>query len=406
MRGTAALALSLIVVCVGAALAIQRIVGPEGQRRASAAHNSGPKGEETFPPWASELARGTAAGGSTDMPVCSYAEHALFCAQRGVKAAKLDAGGGRVLWSQEGGSAGWSGTFSLAPALSGGVLHIVTSDGSRLEGLDPSTGRLRWDRDISRYGGGFYDVGAVVLLVSSNGQVTAIDSATGKRRWQRELPGHTAPVFVGYGEQGRAYAVEKAPDGRSTLVSAVDPEAGTVRWQRRLDGELTPIGVSGGALYLTSSDGFARTDAIVRYEPGTGAVRRVPLVLPVPGTRATVDGGMVYLLGYGGSLLAVDARSPGSAADAQRWRVETSVTEGSAPVVVGDRLYFTAADGRLLAVDAKRGALVGQTKPRPSKDQSHYVETLPSPIAADGRVFAIAPDGSVFAVDATAPSRW
>jgi outer membrane protein assembly factor BamB len=209
-----------------------------------------------------------------------------------------------------------------------------------------------------------------------------------------------------YGDSGPAYAVDLAGDGTSTLVSAVDPDDGTVRWQRRLDGDLTPAGAPDGVLYLTSSDADSRTDAVVRYDPDGGTVRRIPLVYPLARTRAAVHGDMVYLLGYGGSLLAVNTRSRGSAQDAQLWRVETSVAEGSEPVVVGDRLYFTAGDGRLLAVDTKRHELIGQTKPRLGKDSSRYVQALPSPIVAGGKVFATAPDGSVFAVDAQDPSRW
>lgn len=406
IRRAAALALALVVVGVGGVLAVQRVAGSDGAEGTRSERNGSPAAEKSFRPWESAFSGSTDDGGGTAMPVCSYAAKALFCVERGVMAARLDPNSGRVLWSRKAGPTGADGTFYLAPTLSGGLLHIVTPDGSRLEGLDPATGKTRWDLDISGYAGGFYDVGATILLVSSGGAVTAVDSATGKTRWHKALPGHTRPIFAMSGDSGPAYAVEVADDGASTLVSAVDPDDGTVRWQRRLEGELTPVGASGGVLYFTSSDVDSRTAAVVRYDPGNRTVRRIPLVYPLARTRAAVHGGMVYLLGYGGSLLAVDTHDRGSAKDAQLWRAETSVAEGSEPVVVGDRLYFTAGDGRLLAVDTKRGELIGQTKLRLDKDPSRYVEALPSPIAVGGRVFASAPDGTVFAVDARDPSRW
>jgi outer membrane protein assembly factor BamB len=91
---------------------------------------------------------------------------------------------------------------------------------------------------------------------------------------------------------------------------------------------------------------------------------------------------------------------------AQLWRTETSVAEASKPVVSGGQLYFTAADGRLLAVDAASGVPTGQTRARIGKDPSRYVQSVPAPLAVGGRVYATAPDGTVFAVDAKDPSRW
>jgi outer membrane protein assembly factor BamB len=406
IRREVALAVALAVVVAGGVLAVQRFSGPGGAGSAPSGPGRNPGAAKTFRPWSSTLGHGTADDGT--MPLCSYAEGALYCVRRGVEAAKLDPRDGEVVWSRQAGRDGTNDVLPLSPILSDGLLRVVTPDRSRLEGLDPSTGSTRWDLDISTYRSGLYNAGATVLLVSSSGVVTGVDGASGEKRWQKTLPGHTWPAFTHYGDSGPAYAVELAGDGASTLVSAVDPDTGEVRWQRRLDGNLRPIGNSGGAVYFyaVASDADAQAVAIVRYDPAGRTVRRIPLVFPLSNVRATVHGDVVYLLGYGGSLLAVNTRSRGSAQDAQLWRAETSVAEGSEPVVVGDRLYFTAGDGRLLAVDTKRGELIGQTKPRPDKDPSRYVEALPSPIAVGGRVFATAPDGTVFAVDARDPSRW
>ncbi|MER6481485.1 PQQ-binding-like beta-propeller repeat protein, partial [Streptomyces filamentosus] len=79
----------------------------------------------------------------------------------------------------------------------------------------------------------------------------------------------------------------------------------------------------------------------------------------------------------------------------------------SPPVLGPDtRLYLTAADGRLFAVDTTRGAVVGQTRPRLRNGRLGYATQVPAPLVAGNRVFGTAPDGSVFAVDARVAESW
>jgi outer membrane protein assembly factor BamB len=398
-RRMAAAGAALVVLGAAGVLVSQRFTGGEEGGSGGAPHGGGssPATGTTFRPWAGS----PVAGGGTGTPLCSYAARELFCVQPGLKAAKLDPVTGKVVWSRPESAGVANGAKQLAPVLTDGVLRVVTGDGSRLEGLDPDTGKTRWDFDMSTYHGAYYSAGSTVLLIAPGGDVTAVDSATGQERWHRSLPGHTRPVFAAYGDSGPLYAVEVADDGTSTLVTAVDPADGTQQWQRRLDGNLTPVGSSGGALYFTAADADSRTDAVVRYDLADRTTVRVPLALPLSGAQAAVHGDTVYVFGYGGALVAVD-----TGLRKQLWRTETSVTEASLPVLAGGRLYLTAADGRLLAFDAKAGSPLGQTRARLGRDSSGYVQSVPAPVAAGGRVYAGAPDGTVFAVDAKDPSRW
>ncbi|MFD0545041.1 PQQ-binding-like beta-propeller repeat protein [Streptomyces mexicanus] len=86
----------------------------------------------------------------------------------------------------------------------------------------------------------------------------------------------------------------------------------------------------------------------------------------------------------------------------QVWQLETAVSQGSAPVCDGRYVYVVAADGRLLAVDARTGRLAGQTRPRLGGRPG----ALAAPVLAGGHVYAGAPDGTVFAVDGQDPSGW
>ena len=353
-------------------------------------------------PWERELRGGAAAKGARPAS-CSYGDGALYCAARGVQAARIDPADGRVVWSRPAATSRPGEGTPAAPVPAGGLVRVMSPDGTRLEALDPRTHKVRWSREVSAYGGRVYSAGGTVLLGAADGTVTAVNGATNRERWSHPLPGHAEPSFFSYGDGRTAYALTTAPDGGHTLVTAIDTVRGTTRWHRSLSGTLTPVGAGpDGVLQLTEADDRSRTVAVVRYDPARRAERRSELTAPVSLSAATVRGDRVYLLGEDGGLVAVD-----TARGAQRWRMETSVANASPLVASGERLYFSSADGRLLAVDTRRARLLGQTRPRADRPGGQgFLALMPAPVTAAGKVFATAPDGTVFAVDARDPSRW
>ncbi|MER6145101.1 serine/threonine-protein kinase [Streptomyces sparsogenes] len=413
--------LAAVMLGAGTVWALQR--GDDG-RRAAGREPAGSARAAAWRPWAGRLSADGSAAAGQGVPAasCSYGGGALYCAGRGFEAARLDPADGEVVWSRPAAAGRPHDGTPTAPALSGGLVQVVSPDGARLRALDPKTGRPRWSRDVAAYQGRVYPSGDTVLLVAADGTVTAVDGATNERRWRHAFPGHTVPAFVSYGDGRTAYALSTTGDGSRTLVTAVDTARGTTRWQRSFSGTLTPAGIdssatdssptdSEGVLFLTGTDAQTRTATVVRYDPGRRAERRVTLATPVFATSAAVRGGMVYLLCSDGGLVAVDPRRTDrtdrtDGAPAQRWRLETSVSNASPLVAAGDRLYFSAADGRLLAVDAVGGELLGQTPPRTGKAGKSFLDAVPAPVAADGKVFGSAPDGSVFAVAGRDPARW
>ncbi|MFS7875137.1 PQQ-binding-like beta-propeller repeat protein [Streptomyces asiaticus] len=362
---------------------------------------------EAWRPWTTGLDVGRAAGSGARPAFCSYGAGALYCARRGVEAARVDPDDGRVVWSRPSAAArpGDGATIS-APVVAGGLVRTVSPDGGRLRALDPTTHRARWSRDVSRYQGGVYSSGDTVLLVTPDGMVTSVNGTTNKERWSHRLPGHARPVFFSYGDGRTAYAVTTAGDGSHTLVTAVDTVRGTTRWHASLGGNLTPAG-SGpdGVLLLTETDSRTSTTAVVRYDPERRSARRVALSAPVSAISAVTSGDRVYVLGTDGGLVAVDTARE-SSARARLWRVETSVSNASPLVAADGRLYFSAADGRLLAVDARRGEVIGETRSRGGAAGQGFLDLMPAPVVADGKVFATAPDGTLFAVDGRNPAGW
>ncbi|MEU9113292.1 serine/threonine-protein kinase [Streptomyces sp. NPDC048483] len=360
-----------------------------------------------FHPWRTTLLK-RPAGHRAEIPFCTAGSGAVFCTQPGVRAARLDADTGRVVWRSTGGPA--TARAPRPPVLSGGLLYVFSPDSKRVTALDPSVkgkGAVRWSQDLTRYEGGARVVGDRVLLADGDGTVTALDSATHRQRWHKRFAGHQQALFTAFGDARTArtaYAADNAVDSSHTQVTAIDPEDGSVHWARRLPGSLTLAGTgSSGTLYFIAVDPQSPfiTTAVVSYDPHTKRTRRIPLTAPLEGTvAAVVRGETVYLLAEGGSLRAVGERA---------WDVETSVSRVSAPVVSGNRLYFTAGDGRLLALDTRNGSLLGQTPPQLAADRHNgFLSSLPAPVvdARGGQIYATAPNGTVFGTATKDPADW
>jgi serine/threonine protein kinase len=387
-KRSALVALALVLVVSGGLASVRLLSDVEPAPRGAAADP--PSASARFSPWATKLAS------KDSQPRCSYGAQRLLCAQSG-RITALDPAEGRLLWRH----AIAKTDPSPQPTVAGGLVQPSLKQGRRLEALDPASGRTRWEHSVSAYTG-LECAGRMILLTSKDGTVTGVDGASGETKWSRRIPGHKVPYFASFTGDPLAYTASTSDDGSSTQVAAVDPETGGVRWDARLKGSLKPIGTAGGSLFFVSVDRvYGEAKAVVRYTPDNGTALRVALPVPLGQVHGTVHGKLVYLVGTDGSLVAVDTD-----ARRQRWRLEAAVIRGSAPVTDGRHVYFSAPDGRLLAVDARNGKLLGQTPPRLPTNSDQVAATLPAPVVADHRVYATAPDGTVFAEDTGNPSAW
>ncbi|WP_046734595.1 serine/threonine-protein kinase [Streptomyces humi] len=356
---------------------------------------AGATGQGSAPAFTAWHADAAAKDGS-GMPRCVAGAGKLLCVRSGL-AFGLDPADGRLLWRHRVADE----RSSDSPSLSGGLLLLPTDGRRQVTALDPATGSPRWERDLSAFQG-MEITRSMLLAVGADGKVTGMDSTSGRAKWSRSLSGSGTPSLSSFAGDPLVYVTSTSDTGAHTLVTALDPVTGAQRWQSRPAGDLRPVGSAGGSLFLLSLDTSAgETDAVVRYTPGTGATRRVALPVPRVAPAATVRGDVVYLLAAGGSLEAVDVGS-----GRQLWELQTSVTRGSAPAADGRYVYVTAADGRLLAADARKGTLVGQTPARLGANASEVTASLSAPLVLGTHVYATAPDGSVFAVDAEAPGGW
>ncbi|MFD6970489.1 serine/threonine-protein kinase [Streptomyces sp. NPDC059979] len=344
-------------------------------------------------PWAALL---ESQGRENPVVSCASAAGALYCSTPALAAARLNPADGSVAWSVR---ATPPGVDSQPPLYTGGLVLTVTPGSRTVQAFDPETGQRRWQAPIPA-GGRIVPAGGAVLVTGGDGKATALDVVTGAVLWTKQIGGVGSLWITGQeGQDCFLYVATPAPDGRTTRVSAVDCAGGAVRWQQQTPGAAEPVGVAQGALHLLRTDAESRTRAVLRVDLRTRTVKETPL-LGLPQAQATVDAhGTVYVFGMSGALAAVGP-------DKEVWRLETGVSVASRPVSDnGGRIYLTAVDGRLLAVDTAVGRLIGQTKPRMGTGHS-YTATVPAPVVGGGRVFGSAPDGVVFAVDAGDPARW
>lgn len=391
------LATAVLLALAGGGTAAASLLGPETPA-APAPHKAA--AAQPFEGWQTVLPH----SGDAAAPTCGYATDALFCSGRGVGIVRVDTATGRVVWSH---APGPGEEIPPAPwALPGGLVGVAGASGG-LRAYEAERGAPGWHTATATHAGQGHPAGDAVVFSDGSSRLKVVDGATGKQLWRHALRGHTGPRVGPYDSKSRLLTVfETSADGKRTRVSAVRPRTGDVAWQQRLDGELVPIMTTDdGALLLTARGRDSRTEALVRYEPAQKAVRRLPLPYPLDNPKIAVRGATAYVLdSAGGRLTALDTAAPQGRV---LWELETAAGNVSAPVLgPGGRLYLSASDGRLLAVDTVRGALIGQTKPRLGDGRLGYATTVPAPVVAGDRVFGTAPDGSVFAVDGRDLSGW
>ncbi|MFJ7989565.1 PQQ-binding-like beta-propeller repeat protein [Streptomyces sp. NPDC096351] len=341
--------------------------------------------------------------GPTAAPACAHGGGALYCTARGVALARLDPVTGKAAWSRTGPVEAES---PVAPFLLADGLVGAAAPADRLRSYASADGAPGWTAGRAGVPELSTPAGPTVVLTDGRGGVRAVGSRDGKELWRHGLAGFGVPRTGPYdAPSGLLTVSETSADGTHTRVAAIRPGTGEQVWQRNLAGDLDPLGGTGdGALLLASRYQGSLFDRLVVLDPGSGEVRTLSLPHRIDVRGTAVRGAVVHLLDADGHLTAFDTAAPKGRV---LWELETGAGNVSTPVTgPGDRLYFSVQDGRLLAVDTVRGSLIGQTRPRLLNGRLAYAPLVPPPVVAGDRVFGTAPDGSVFAVDARDPAAW
>jgi len=291
------------------------------------------------------------------------------------------------------------------PVVAGGRVFTMDSE-SLISAFDADTGARLWtarpvpeEDNEGSFGGGLAVEGAWVFATTGLGHVVALDLETGAEQWRRSIgvPLRAPPAVSG----GRVFAVSH--DNRLWVL---DAKTGAVQWSHAaivesagILGNASPA-VDGGIVIAPFSSGELTA---LRVENGRTIWADILAVQGVRiGAIATfndidgspvIDRGIVFAIGHGGRLVAIDLRSGRRA-----W--ERDIAGLDTPWVAGDFLFVMTADGELLCVARQSGTILWvQSLPR-FEDEEDREDPIfwTGPVLVGDRLIAAGSDGRVLAV--------
>lgn len=252
----------------------------------------------------------------------------------------------------------------LSPEYAYEKLFVASRDGV-VKALDPKNGKPLWSQnvkqgDTTRLSGGVTAAYGHVYIGSENGDLIALNEATGEVSWRISVVGEILAKPVA--ENG--LVIVNTSNG---VLMAFDQDSGEQKWtistevpNLTLRGDSTPAAVSGGVFWGTANGRLAaaiveRGQLIWQQPVGTpkGATE-IDRLVDVD-SSPIVLGGMLYVVGYNGQLIALDLRS-GNAV----WKRNYSSAIDMA--TDGSRLFVVTDQDHVVAVDARSGTELWQNE--------------------------------------------
>lgn len=184
---------------------------------------------------------------------------------------------------------------------------------------------------------------ALYVADTQNGKTVRVSMAQGSASWERflEAPAHGAPTVVD------GYVVVPTEDG----LVALDEGTGDTRWRYDATVEGSVV-VADGTVYGTtrSGDAFALEldDRTVRWRTSAVGGSNPPILA----------GGLLYLTGPGGRVMALDP-----ATGATVWAAALDAEIAANPSVAGSELYVGDRGGRLWALSSDAGSTLDGSTP-------------------------------------------
>ena len=302
--------------------------------------------------------------------------------QEGEKTVCLDATTGELIWESihniylsdaPAERVGWSSVVGDPATDTVFVLGL----GCQFQCLDGKTGKTIWEHSLSEeygmlstYGGRtnfpvvFEDLVIISGVMTGWGETAvpahrfvAFDKKAGVAQWLKstkvrpEDTTYSTPVFTHF--KGQAAMVVGAGDG---AIYAIQPRTGKTIW---------------------------------KYQASTRGLN----------TTAVIDENGIVYFGHAeqnatdtttlGAVFAFDGNTEGDIPeDKLLWKIPRKAVGRSAPIKVGDRVYFVEDNAALVIVDAQTGTLVGQKKLGRSM--------FGSLVAGDGKIYAAENSGRVY----------
>ena len=297
------------------------------------------------------------------------------------------------------------GPLLVSPVVAGGRVFTMDTE-SLISSYDAETGARLWvvdmlpeEDDEGAFGGGLAVAGGWLFATTGLGHVIALDAETGAVQWQQSVgePVRSPPVVSG----GRVFAISH--DNR---LWALDAATGAVQWSHAAIAESAGFlgggapAVEGGIVVAPFSSGELTA---FRVENGRTVWADILAVQGVRiGAIATfndidgspvIDRGMVFAIGHGGRMVAIDERS-----GRRIW--ERDIAGLDTPWVAGDFIFVLTANGELLCVARESGAILW-VRPLPRFEDPEDREDpifWSGPILVGDRLIAAGSDGRILAV--------
>ncbi len=247
----------------------------------------------------------------------------------------------------------------MAPVIDQNTVYANDYKG-RVYAFDRETGKRKWRQSTKLdLAAGVGLGGDLVLLGSLNGDVVALDRETGEEQWRANI---TSEILAPPQNNGSVVVVQ-TNDGK---LLGLDAKTGETLWSYAsqlpiltLRGTATPqvLGpnvitgfANGKLLALSAVDGTPYWERRIASPQGRSDIERV---VDIDGTPI-ISGQTIYATSYNGTLSALNPRGD------ILWSQSSS--SYSSPVVIGNRVFVTTAEGWVKAFAAQTGVQLWESK--------------------------------------------
>ncbi len=318
------------------------------------------------------------------------------------------AGGLTKFWTTTVGRGGnYRARFTAQPLIAGSRAYTMDTDGV-VCAFELATGHQAW-RSVtkpkkthnSNIGGGIAIDGDHLYAVTGRGQLLALRLSDGTQAWHAELnsPARSAPLVsageitvVTVDQQLQAFSqadgkflwsYQGTVSNTGTIGQAGPAAADGVLVAGFESGELAAVRQGSGTLVWTDNMGGLKGQSTLS---DFGSVRGAPII----------DGGLVYGIGLGGLLAALDIRS-----GRRVW--QRDVAGANTPWLAGDFLFLVSTDQKLAALSKEDGSVHWVTDlPRfQNPKRTKGLITWFGPTLVGGKLIVVSDHGKMAVLDAT-----
>jgi outer membrane protein assembly factor BamB len=316
------------------------------------------------------------------------------------------AGGLRKVWRANIGEGGdFRRWVTAQPLIAGGQVFTMDTDGT-IDSFELSSGHRLWTTSTkpkknrsSNLGGGLAFQDGKIYATTGRAELMALDAASGNILWRVEIgaPGRSSPTVVG----GAIYAVTM--DQR---LIAASTDHGKALWTYDAPPNVTGMLPQNAPAYADGIvvAGFESGDlaaihtdtGLLAWSDNLGALNGTASLIEFSSVRgaAVIDNDIVYAIGLGGLLAALDLRS-----GRRVW--ERDISGEYMPWIAGDTMFLVNTDQKVAAISKADGTVHWVTElPRfNNPKRTKGLITWAGPSLIGGKLILVSSNGRMAILD-------